>query len=84
MFKYITIDNVKKLDDTRAKAYINYAYITLTQDMENVLVIEHMIFDIIIHGDYYEVVAMEKGQRTDRDELLIISRAQKLMDEYIP
>lgn len=84
MFKYITIDNVKKIDNARAKAHINYAYDTLTHDMQTITVIEHMIFDIIIHGDYHEVGAMEKGQKTDRDELLIISRAQKLMDDYIP
>lgn len=80
--KYIVIESVKNIDHKRAKARINYAYHDLTQDMQTVLVIEHLIFDIIIHGTYYEVATLEKGQRCDRDVLLIISKAQRLMDDY--
>lgn len=80
--KYIAIESVKNIDDKRAKARIEYAYHDLTPEMQTILVIEHLTFDIIIHGTYYEVAALEKGQRSDRDQLLIISKAQRLMDDY--
>lgn len=82
--KAISLDYVKNIDSKHAKAHIRYTYHELTHEMETIVVIEHIIFDIAIHGTYYEITAMEKGQRTDKDQLLIISRAQRLMDDYVP
>lgn len=51
--------------------------------LKEIIVGEIIKFDIKITGKFHEVTFLTHGQRTDRDPYVLVSKAQKLIDEIV-
>jgi hypothetical protein len=72
------------VNNTQGKVILCFRYLeNIGYPATKVIIAENIQFDIKITGKFHEVTFLSRGQRTERDPLLLVAKAQRLIDEVV-
>lgn len=69
-----------KINDNKGFVVLLFRY---KDHLNNLVLAEHIKFDVIVTGKFHEITFLSKGQRTEKDPFVLINRGQRLIDDIL-